>query len=399
MAPLINAVAWCLLALSCLFVVPALVLLVEVAAAVLGSSRIRESEGAVSGQIAVLMPAHDEAAGIAASIASVMPQLRDGDRLLVVADNCSDTTAAVARAAGAEVVERHDPSRRGKGYALDFGVRELARRPPAIVVVVDADCVVGAGSLERLAALALRRGTPAQALYLMGRVDRGLRARIAEFAWLVRNDVRPLGAMHLGIGCQLMGTGMAFPWPVIARAPLASGHLVEDLQLGLALAAAGHVPVFCREARVSSVFPAQAEATLSQRTRWEHGHLSVIASEGPRLVALALVRGQPALLALALDLCVPPLALLVLMLTGLVVLGALVAVLGAPNAPWIVAASTLAGVTAAVLLAWGRFGRAVLSLRELLSSPAYAIAKLPMYARLLGSRQAEWIRTRRDKRE
>jgi cellulose synthase/poly-beta-1,6-N-acetylglucosamine synthase-like glycosyltransferase len=399
MAALLGVFGWCLLALSCLLVVPALVLLLEIAAAAFGASARQDGDGDLPGTIAVLMPAHDEALGIAASIASVRRQLRDGDRLLVVADNCSDTTAVVAREAGAEVVERDDPSRRGKGFALDFGVRHLEPQPPSVVVIVDADCVVGAGSLERLAAVSLRRGRPAQALYLMSRVDGGLRARIAEFAWIVRNHVRPFGASRLGMGCQLMGTGMAFPWPVIERAPLASGHLVEDLQLGLALAADGYAPVFCPEARVTSVFPAQAEATLSQRMRWERGHLSMIASQGPRLLALAAVRRRPALLALALDLCVPPLALLVLMIMGLVVLGTVVAVLGGPAAPWIVSASTLAGVTAAVLVAWARFGRAVLSLRELLGSPAYAITKVSMYARLFASRQAEWIRTRRDKRE
>ena len=393
MAPVIAVVGWCLLALSCVLVVPALVLLVEIVAARPGVDRAEEPTGLPIGPIAVLMPAHDEAEGIAASIASLMPQLRAIDRLLVVADNCSDGTAAVARDVGAEVIERHDPARRGKGYALDFGVRHLGQRSPAVVIVVDADCVVAVRGLERLASCALRRDRPAQALYLMRGADGGLRARIAEFAWIVRNHVRPLGAQWLGFGCQLMGTGMAFPWPVIEAAPLASGQLVEDLQLGLDLAAAGAAPVFCPEARVTSSFPAQPDATASQRTRWEHGHLSVIASQGPRLLGLALVRRRPALLALTLDLCVPPLASLVLMLAALIVLGVVVAALGGPAAPWIVASLSLIGVAAAVLLAWARFGRSVVSLGELLGSPAYAVAKVPMYARLLRNRQAEWIRT------
>src|SRR5205085_6347229 len=81
-------------------------------------------------RVAVLMPAHNEAAGIAASLATVTPQLVAGDRLLVVADNCVDDTAAVAAAAGAEVVQRRDTTRRGKGYALGFGLRHLAPDPP-----------------------------------------------------------------------------------------------------------------------------------------------------------------------------------------------------------------------------------------------------------------------------
>ena len=71
--------------------------------------------------LAVLVPAHDEEEGIAATLAAVLAQLGPHDRLLVVADNCSDATAAVARAAGAEVVERSSDLR-GKGYALAHGI-------------------------------------------------------------------------------------------------------------------------------------------------------------------------------------------------------------------------------------------------------------------------------------
>jgi glycosyltransferase involved in cell wall biosynthesis len=117
--------------------------------------------------IAVLMPAHDEATGIAPVIAAVKASLRQNDRLLVVADNCSDDTADVAARAGAEVVERFDTSRRGKGYALDFGVRHLATRPPEIVVIVDADCLVEGDAFDRLANQCAATGRPAQALYLM----------------------------------------------------------------------------------------------------------------------------------------------------------------------------------------------------------------------------------------
>jgi cellulose synthase/poly-beta-1,6-N-acetylglucosamine synthase-like glycosyltransferase len=93
-------------------------------------------------RIAVLVPAHDEADGIASTIDSILPQLKTGDRLLVVADNCSDITARIASEKGAEVIERQDQENRGKGFALDFGIKFLARNPPEVVVVVDADCTV-----------------------------------------------------------------------------------------------------------------------------------------------------------------------------------------------------------------------------------------------------------------
>src|SRR6185437_14331211 len=92
-------------------------------------------------------------------------QLRLGDRLLVVADNCTDQTAAVAAAEGAEVLVRTDALRRGKGYALDFAVRRLASAAPAIVLVIDADCRVAAGAIELLAQRCRTTHRPVQALY------------------------------------------------------------------------------------------------------------------------------------------------------------------------------------------------------------------------------------------
>ena len=99
--------------------------------------------------LAVLVPAHNESAHLAPTLANLQAQLAPGDRLLVVADNCDDDTAECARRAGAEVVERHDRSRRGKGYALAHGVAHLSRCPPGMVLVVDADCQLSPGALER----------------------------------------------------------------------------------------------------------------------------------------------------------------------------------------------------------------------------------------------------------
>jgi len=141
--------------------------------------------------LAVVMPAHNEASVIAEALRMVVPQLAKSDRLIVIADNCSDATAAIAAAEGAEVIERRDPTRRGKGYALDFGVRHLEAVPPHIVIVVDADCRVAAGSIDRLSRLCGRSQRPVQGLYLMyAGPDASTKMRMAEFAWAVKNQVR-----------------------------------------------------------------------------------------------------------------------------------------------------------------------------------------------------------------
>jgi hypothetical protein len=193
-----------------------------------------------------------------------------------------------------------------------------------------------------------------------------------------------------------MGTGMAFPWSLIASVSLASGHIVEDMQLGLDLAVRGTPPRFCHAARVTSVFPESDEGAFAQRTRWEHGHLGMIAARGLPLLVRGLVRGRPALVAMALDLCVPPLASLVLLLV--LATGCAAALLAAGGSAISLAVSLLSLVlmTAGIMLAWHRVAREIVSLGELLSVPGYVFAKLPIYIKLFTARQMEWVRTRRD---
>lgn len=394
-----TTVLWALVAAlvglaALLLAVPVLVFVLEVAAAWLPA---RRGVGAVPRPpLAVLVPAHDEAAGIAATLQALRAQLRPGDRLLVVADNCSDETARVALAEGAEVIERQDADRRGKGYALAFGIDRLRAEAPPIVVIVDADCLPQPGAIDALAAACVRWSAPVQACYLMrhdGPV--GLNGRIAEFAWRVKNQVRPRGSARLGWPCQLTGSGMAFPWATIADAPLASGSIVEDMQLGLTLAREGHAPRFCEAAVVDSWFPSGAAAAERQRTRWEHGHLGLIGQQALPLMGQALRRGDWALFGLALDLAVPPMALLVMVTAALWLVATLAAWLGAGTAPWLACTLLLVLLSFAVLAAWARWGRDVLGPWQLLGAPLYALSKLAIYLRFWSRREKDWVRTDR----
>jgi len=157
-----NSALWLLLPVGAVLLLWTGVLLVQMLAAASMWRARADDMGDEAPPLAVLMPAHDEAAVIAQTVAVVRQQLRPQDRLLVVADNCTDTTAEVARAAGAEVVERTDHALRGKGYALAHGLACLAQRPPQVVLVVDADCRVAPGALQRLGAQAWRLQRPVQ---------------------------------------------------------------------------------------------------------------------------------------------------------------------------------------------------------------------------------------------
>jgi cellulose synthase/poly-beta-1,6-N-acetylglucosamine synthase-like glycosyltransferase len=386
-----------LLGLALITLVPITMLFAEVMLAI---TRPRRTEPESSGDrpsIAVLVPAHDEASVIAQTLRSIAPQLCTSDRIVVVADNCSDETGAVATREGADVVTRKDALLKGKGYALDWGIRYLSSKPPQVVIIIDADCNASVGSIGRLARECLRTGRPVQALYLMHAPSgSGIKTRIAQFAFLLRNQVRPMGLHRLGLPCQLMGSGMAFPWSLIGSSNLATAHITEDLKLGIELAQRGFAARFCPNALITSLFPASQEGIRSQRTRWEHGNLSILLTDAPRLLRDAIARGDPRLLALGLDLCVPPLALLSFATVAIWVASAVLYAVASVRQPFDLMTAGLGLLVMSVLLSWARYGRNILSARDLLVAPLYALWKIPLYVRFLRERQLEWVRSKRD---
>jgi cellulose synthase/poly-beta-1,6-N-acetylglucosamine synthase-like glycosyltransferase len=392
---IIGAVA---LVLAVLLALPSACLLLLTLAAGPGT-RTRSAAPTPVGpvRVAVLVPAHNESEHLLPTLRCLQAQLLPGDRLLVIADNCSDDTAALARATGAEVLERQHASLRGKGYALAFGVDSLRKAPPDVVVVVDADCIVSEGGLQALALRCLHTQCPVQMLDLMvAPPGAGLRTRMLEFAWLVKNKVRPLGSFRLGRACHLMGTGMALPWSLAATARLATGHIAEDMKLGVDLAIAGRPTQFLATAQITSEFPVDAAVARTQKARWEHGHLQTLSQELPRLLAAWVRRPSAALAVLAMDLLIPPLALYFLCVAVSLPLFVLAwRVSPALAAAALVSVASALALALAIGLAWLRHARHLLSLRELLSVPLYAAWKLPVYLAYFLRRRSGWTRTAR----
>src|SRR5262249_7510939 len=142
----------------------------------------------------VIVPAHNEATGIVSTIDDIKSQLAKNDRVLVVADNCTDDTAALAAAAGSEVTVRNDLTRVGKGYAMDWGLKQISANPPSFVIFIDADCRIQADLIQKLKGACAMIGKPLQGCFLMKPPsDSAVDYRVAEFAWIVKNWVRPLG--------------------------------------------------------------------------------------------------------------------------------------------------------------------------------------------------------------
>ncbi len=351
--------------------------------------------------VALIMPAHNEESGIFATVRSVAAQLASGDRLIVVADNCTDNTSLLAAEAGAEVVSRASVDRVGKGYALDFGIRFLSDTGKRdVVIFLDADCVVDDGSIERLACAVGTTGRPVQAAYLMNRpATVGRRAAFAAFAWLVKDYVRPLGSLAFRLPCQLCGSGMALPWAVARDLDYATSALAEDLKLTADLALLRRFVLFEPSAIVRSDVAPNGIPTYTQRVRWEQGTLQIALSYAPRLTIAAVANRSFRMLWLALDISVPPLALLALLTAVSLCAGTILFVIAGVHLALVLSLIQCIAFASAILIAWARFAQKLLPLRWLLSAPLYAAAKLPMYVRMIFSKERTWRRAGRQPRQ
>ena len=345
----------------------------------------------------VIIPAHNEAACLGATLSKLIPQLKNAADIVLVADNCSDETADIARASGCTLLERHHETERGKGYALAHALAYLSAAPPQLVIFVDADCQVQPHSIQRLAEAALKLKRPIQAQYLIqAPANSAISAKISEFAILVKNRVRPLGQNLLKAPVPLVGSGMAFLWDDIAKVSLASGEIVEDMKLGIEFACKGKGAYYLDSALVTSTLPTQTAALKTQRERWEHGHLGLIQRYGLPLLKSTLQQRRLSIALFTLDLIIPPLSLLIA-ITLLILIIQFLGIFFTQNlTPFFIVATVFCLLCGSVILSWWKFARHVLSAAEIIHAPLYAVSKLLIYTGFIKKRQTSWIRTERD---
>lgn len=346
----------------------------------------------------IIVPAHDEAAVIGAVVASLkrLDWPEDCCRVLVVADNCSDETAALARAAGAVVLERSDAERRGKGHALEFGFAASRRDARAYaVVVVDADTEVSPNLLEAFAGRIEAGAKAVQAHYGVLNAQASWRTRLMAIALGCFHRVRSRGRERLGLSCGLRGNGWCVTHRLLREVPYRAYSLAEDIEYGIDLALAGHRIHHADEARVDALMVSGGAAAATQRQRWEDGRRQLIRT---RLGPLLRCTGRPdgaVCLDLALDLLMPPLAWVLLSVVALLAMSGLAW-------PWVPAAGLWLGIGLAcaaslllhVLRGWQLSGVGRRGLLDLARVPGFVLWKLLLMLRSHDATQ--WIRTRRE---
>ena len=217
----------------------------------------------------ILVPAHDEELCLSHTLATI----RESDypaellRVLVVADNCTDRTATVARSAGFECLERHDLMRRGKGFALSLGLPHALTDSPDAVLILDADCRLDRFALRRLSQELERGAEAVQAAVVLGDPNAGASGLVMAVGSTIENGLQA-GQSRLGSSVRLRGTGMAFRREVLEHCPWTAFGLTEDAEYAATLREAGVRVRFVPEAVVTNSPPVGVEALCRQRERW-----------------------------------------------------------------------------------------------------------------------------------
>lgn len=388
-----------------LLALPLLVMLLLSSLAAVFSPRRTKTPATPKSRFLIVIPAHDERAGIAQTVESCRAMDYPGDLfgVLVIADNCSDDTAEIAAGAGAEVVERRHETKRSKGYALEYLIERL-RETGRIdeldaIVIIDADSIATPDLLRKFDAL-IRRGEDwIQAYYTVANADASWRTRLMTFAFSLINGVAPLGHYRLGFSSPLHGNGMCFTVRGLSRVPWRSYGLVEDYEYSWVVRMAGERIAFLPDASVkATMLEGGGEAAAHQRRRWEFGRKEIkrrLFSQVLRNPKMSLAQKFVS----AVELKTPPMITLLGLLLALAVLnGAAIYGFADPFShvvPWLLLGSgilmlaALGGYALSPFLVFGLPARYLLTLAYI---PIYALWKIT--ARL-GDKPARWVRTAR----
>lgn len=379
--------------------IPILVASVYLGFLALLARRRSELPGSTTTRFDIVVPSHNEETGIEETVRSLLAIDYPNElyRVIVVADNCSDNTAKLARDAGANVLERFNQEKRGKGYALELAYeRSLAEGFADAVVVVDADTVVSKNLLSAFSQRFDEGAEAVQAEYAVPHKSDSWRGRLMVIAFTLFHAVRSSARERLRLSSGLRGNGMAFAATLLRRIPSRAYSIVEDVEYGCTLGLDNVRVVYAEEAVVLSEMPTTGSAARSQRERWERGRKQLIREYVPKLLLGGLRHGSMVMLDLAADLMVPPLSTLGIANVLGVVLAGLLYVTG--NAPqslfvlWVVSTvALLVYVARGVMMS--RVGpRAIL---DLAWAPVYAAWKITLMFRKRRTSRSEWVRTQR----
>ncbi|MEN9834625.1 MAG: hypothetical protein RL011_818, partial [Pseudomonadota bacterium] len=350
-------------------------------------------------KFAVVIPAHNEGPAIRRTIESVQSvnYPLDHFRVVVIADNCDDDTAEIARAAGAFVLERSDNQRRSKGHALADTLPRIIEQSEfgevQAIVIVDADTVVDRQVLRELHKFILAGCSWMQGLDVVANGLENWRTKLTAFGFALFNGSFQLGSQFITGDAHLRGNGMCFTREALGRFPWLAGGLAEDLEFSWKLRLAGERVQFVPTAIFWAEMPVSGRVSASQRKRWEKGRHGLWAELRGQVLRANVSAIKKILWAI--DLTMPSFTSLVacyLLSVSLFIAGSLLQ--SGPIDPFNVGLLTVTGLSLAsyTLSPFLRFGLPWATLSALVQLPYYVVWRAII---ALGRTPSRWVRTER----
>jgi cellulose synthase/poly-beta-1,6-N-acetylglucosamine synthase-like glycosyltransferase len=371
-------------------------LLLLTAAALFASRQTKLRQESPTHRFLILVPAHNEER----LLPSLLANLRQLDypqslyQVHIVADNCTDRTAELARSGGATAHERVDEQQRGKGYALQWLMQQLwaSSEPHDAVLILDADSIISANFLTVMDARLAGGERAIQAYYAVRDPQDSWSASLRSVALAALHYLRPLGRVLLGGSAGLKGNGMVFAAEIV-REYKWSASLTEDIEYHMELILGGRRVTFAPDALVWAEMPSSLKASQTQNVRWERGRQEMLRRYVPRLLRAALARRSYLLFDAAVEQIIPPFSL--------VAAASLASLLGAialqSATGMIVGGLLLCGQAAYILIGLWLSGAPKKVYQALLYAPAFIAWKVWLYLRvLIGLDRKGWTRTARN---
>jgi len=224
---------------------------------------------------AILIPAHNEESTIGKTLAACaeLDYPNEKYKVFVIADNCEDHTADIARKSGAICFERYNENDSGKGYALQWGFSRILPYGSDAIIVLDADCTIESHALQILDNHLSCGCSVLQMNDVASNPDVSPISYAVTVGNWIENELFYRPKSELGWAVFLRGTGMVFRRDILEKYPWRAFSVAEDVEYGINLLKNGVKVKFVDNVRVMSEFPADYEQLQIQRTRWAHGNL------------------------------------------------------------------------------------------------------------------------------
>ncbi len=227
-----------------------------------------------------IIPAHNEEMVVANLIESLKNQTYDRNLydIYVIADNCTDKTAQVAKKAGAIVYERFDQAHKTKGYALQWFLKQKIKENADYdaFFVFDADNIVDKNFIINMNKKLCQGEEVVQGYRdIKNPTDNWITAGYALFYWTMHRMYH-LARYNIGLSPLLNGTGFMVKFDVVKPNGWETETLTEDIEFSLKQIIKGKKLGWATDAIVYDEQPTSFKQSWSQRSRWTVGHMQCL---------------------------------------------------------------------------------------------------------------------------